>query len=126
MGRDFSFSVFTVEINGTPTVALQAKRHHEAERFCEQDRLRADLSTFKSNGVPLCNAKADKTKASAGTASSSGFHALYQALRISVRYRAPVSTLRQHQGRRFALPVIRTRERALTIGPLRLPSVRLR
>ena len=59
MGRDFSFSVFTVEINGTPTVALQAKRHHEAERFCEQDRLRADLSTFKSHGVPLCNAKAD-------------------------------------------------------------------
>jgi hypothetical protein len=59
MGRDFSFSVFTVEINGTPTVALHAKRHHEAERFCEQGRLRADLSTFKSHGVPLCNAKAN-------------------------------------------------------------------
>jgi len=58
MGHDFSLSVFTVEINGTLTVALQAKRHHEAERFCEQDRLRADLSTFTSHGVPLCDAKA--------------------------------------------------------------------
>ena len=37
MGHDFSLSVFTIEINGTPTVALQAKRHHEAEQFCEQD-----------------------------------------------------------------------------------------
>jgi len=59
MGHDFSLSVFTVEINGTPTIAVQAKRHHEAEQFCEQDRLRADLSTFTSHGVPLCDAKAD-------------------------------------------------------------------
>ena len=54
------------------------------------------------------------------------FSCALPSLRISVRYRAPVSTLTQHQGRRFALPVIRTRERALTIGPLRLPSVRPR
>ena len=59
MGHDFSLSVFTVEINGTPTVALQAKRHQEAEQFCEQDGLRADLSTFTSHGVPLWDANAD-------------------------------------------------------------------
>lgn len=59
MGHDFSLSIFTIEINGTPTIALQAKRRHEAEQFCEQDRLRADLSTFTSHGLPLCDAKAD-------------------------------------------------------------------
>jgi hypothetical protein len=59
MGHDFSLSVFTIEINGTPTVALQAKRHHEAEQFCEQDRLRADFSTFTSHGVPLCDGNAN-------------------------------------------------------------------
>jgi|EndMetStandDraft_9_1072997.scaffolds.fasta_scaffold179453_1 hypothetical protein len=58
MGHDFSLSVFTIEINGTPTVALQAKRYHEAEQFCEQDRLRADLSTSTSHGVPLCDTNA--------------------------------------------------------------------
>jgi hypothetical protein len=57
MGHDFSLSVFTIQINGTPTIALQAKRHHEAEQFCEQ--VRADLSTFTSHGLPLCDAKAD-------------------------------------------------------------------
>lgn len=59
MDQPFSLSVFTVEINGRPTVALRAKRHQEAERFCEQERLRADLSTLTSDGVPLFDANAD-------------------------------------------------------------------
>ena len=58
MERHFSLSVFTVEINGRPAVALQAKRHQEAERFCERERLRAGLSTLTSEGVPLFDAKA--------------------------------------------------------------------
>lgn len=57
--RHFSLSVFTVEINGTPTVALKAKRHQEAERFCEQERLLAALSAITSVGVPLFGAKAN-------------------------------------------------------------------
>ena len=58
MDQPFSLSVFTVEINGRPTVALRAKRHQEAERFCEQERLRAE-STLTSDGVPLFDANAD-------------------------------------------------------------------
>ena len=61
MLHPFSLSVFTIEINGTPTVALQAKRHQEAERFCERERLRANLSTLTSEGVPLFDAKANLT-----------------------------------------------------------------
>ena len=59
MLHPFSLSVFTIEINGTPTVALQAKRHQEAERFCEQERLRAGLSNLTSEGVPLFDAKSN-------------------------------------------------------------------
>jgi hypothetical protein len=42
MNDRFTLSIFTVEINGTPTVALQAERHKEAESLCEQDRFRTD------------------------------------------------------------------------------------
>jgi hypothetical protein len=58
MDYRFTLSVFTIEINGTPTVALQAKRHKDAESLCEQDRLRTDLSTLTSNGNVLCDPSA--------------------------------------------------------------------
>ena len=45
MDHRFTFSIFTIEINGRPTVALQAKRHTDAERLCEYGRLRTKLST---------------------------------------------------------------------------------
>jgi hypothetical protein len=54
----FSLSLFTIEVNGTPTVALQAKRHRDAERLCEHDRLRTKLSTLTSHGIPLCDTSA--------------------------------------------------------------------
>ena len=38
MDHRFTFSVFTIEINGRPTLALQAKRHKDAERLCEHGR----------------------------------------------------------------------------------------
>jgi len=57
MNPRFSHSLFTIEVNGTPTVALQAKRNRDAERFCEQ-RLLAELSTLTSNGIPLCDTSA--------------------------------------------------------------------
>jgi hypothetical protein len=59
MDYRFTLSVFTIEINGTPTIALQAKRHKDAESLCEQDRLRTDLSTLMSNGNPLCGPSAN-------------------------------------------------------------------
>ncbi len=58
MNPRFSHSLFTIEVNGTPTVVLQAKRHRDAERFCEQHQLRAELSTLTSNGIPLCDTSA--------------------------------------------------------------------
>jgi hypothetical protein len=58
MDHRFTFSIFTMEINGRPTLALQAKRHADAERICEPDRLRAQLSTITSHGTPLCDARA--------------------------------------------------------------------
>ena len=54
----FTFSVFTIEINGRPTLALQAKRHKDAERLCEHGQLRTRLSTITSHGTPLCDARA--------------------------------------------------------------------
>ena len=58
MDHRFTFSIFTIEINGRPTLALQAKRHTDAERLCEHDRLRTKLNTITSHGTPLCDASA--------------------------------------------------------------------
>ena len=58
MHHRFSFSIFTFEINGRPTLALQAKRYKDAERLCEQGRLRTELSTMTSHGTPLCDERA--------------------------------------------------------------------
>jgi hypothetical protein len=58
MDRGFSFSIFTIEINGRPTLALQARRHRDVERLCEDGRLRTRLSTITSHGTPLCDASA--------------------------------------------------------------------
>jgi hypothetical protein len=58
MNSSFSLSVFVIEIDGKPTLAVQAKRHREVESFCEQDWLRADLLALTSNGRPLYDAGA--------------------------------------------------------------------
>jgi hypothetical protein len=58
MDHRFTFSVFTIEINGRPTLALQAKRHKDAERLCEHGQLRTKLSKITSHGTPLCHARA--------------------------------------------------------------------
>jgi hypothetical protein len=46
--------VFTIEIDGKPTIAFEAKNLREASELCKEDWLRADLSVLKSNGVSLC------------------------------------------------------------------------
>ena len=58
MHHRFSFSIFTIEINGRPTLALQAKRYKDAERLCEHGRLRTELSTMTCHGTPLCDERA--------------------------------------------------------------------
>ena len=57
MDHRFTFSIFTIEIDGRPTLALQAKRYRDAERLCG-GQLRTRLSTITSHGAPLCDASA--------------------------------------------------------------------
>ena len=58
MDAGFSLSLFTLEINGRPTLAFQAKRHKDAESLCEQENFRADLSGLTSNRTPLWDVQA--------------------------------------------------------------------
>jgi hypothetical protein len=43
MSGRFSLSIFTIEIDGKPTIAFQTKRYSEAEPICEDEGLRAKL-----------------------------------------------------------------------------------
>jgi hypothetical protein len=54
MNDRLSLSVFTIEIDGKPTLAFEAKRYSEAEAISGDERLRARLSLLKSGDVPLC------------------------------------------------------------------------
>ena len=53
MNDRLSVSIFSIEIDGKPTLVLEAKRHSEVEDICEQQSFRADLTSLKSNRVPL-------------------------------------------------------------------------
>jgi hypothetical protein len=50
--------IFTIEVDGKPTVAFEAKNLREASELCKEGWFRADLSALTSNGSPLCNATA--------------------------------------------------------------------
>jgi hypothetical protein len=54
MNHRLSLSIFTIEVDGKPTLAFEAKRYSEAEAICGDEGLRAKLSLLKSGGVPLC------------------------------------------------------------------------
>ena len=47
--------VFSLEVDGKPTLAFEAKNTMEARELCKEQWLRADLSSQKSNGIPLCD-----------------------------------------------------------------------
>ncbi len=53
-----SLSVFTMDIDGKPILAFEAKNVREASELCKEDWLRADLSVLTSDGIPLCTAAA--------------------------------------------------------------------
>ena len=57
MMADFS-RVFTLEVDGRPTLAFEASRTREAQQLCNESWLRDDLISLKSRGVPLCTANA--------------------------------------------------------------------
>jgi hypothetical protein len=49
--------IFTIEVDGRPTVAFEAKKKQEAIELCSEDWLRADLTTLTSYNAPVCQAR---------------------------------------------------------------------
>jgi hypothetical protein len=47
-------SIFTVEIDGSPTLAFEAKNMTEARGLCKEQWLLEDLSALSSGGLALC------------------------------------------------------------------------
>ena len=55
----FARSIWTLEIDGKPTLAFEAKKYREADEICHQEWLRVELGQQKMNDVPLCHADSD-------------------------------------------------------------------
>ena len=52
-GDRFSLSIFTIEVDGKPTLAFEAKRYSEAEAICQGEQLRTKLSALESGDFAL-------------------------------------------------------------------------
>jgi hypothetical protein len=52
----FAPSIWTLEIDGKPTLAFAATKYREAAEICHQEWLRIELGQRKINDVPLCGA----------------------------------------------------------------------
>jgi hypothetical protein len=50
-----SLSIFTIEADRKPVLAVAAKKHQEVEAFCADEGLRNKLKSIASGGVPLCD-----------------------------------------------------------------------
>lgn len=48
-----SGAIFTIAVDGRPTIAFEANRFREAQELCKEEWLRVDLGTLSSNGFPL-------------------------------------------------------------------------
>jgi len=46
--------VFTLDVDGKPTLTFEASSTQEARELCNENWLRADLSLQTSNGSPIC------------------------------------------------------------------------
>jgi hypothetical protein len=55
MSETLSLSIFTIEADRKPVLAFAAKKHHEAEAFCADERVLTKLRSATSGGVPLCD-----------------------------------------------------------------------
>jgi len=53
--KDVFSRVFTLEVDGRPTLAFGARRTREAQEICKESWLRDDLIALSSGGVPLCS-----------------------------------------------------------------------
>jgi len=52
----FVRSIWTLEIDGKPTLAFEAMKYREADEICHQEWLHLELGQRKINNVPLCGA----------------------------------------------------------------------
>jgi len=52
-------SIWTLEVDGKPTLAFEAKKYREANELCHEDWLRVELGLQKFNDVPLCRADSE-------------------------------------------------------------------
>jgi hypothetical protein len=52
-------SIWTLEVDGRPTLAFEARKYREAIELCHEDWLRVELGLQKLSGVPLCRADSD-------------------------------------------------------------------
>jgi hypothetical protein len=52
----FAPTIWTLEIDGRPTLAFEAMKYREADEICHQEWLRLELGQRKINDVPLCDA----------------------------------------------------------------------
>ena len=52
----FAPSIWTLEIDGKPTLTFEAMKYREADEICHQEWLRLELGQRKINYVPLCGA----------------------------------------------------------------------
>ena len=55
----FAPSIWTLEIDGQPTLAFEGRKYREADEICCQEWLRFELGQQKINDVSLCRADSD-------------------------------------------------------------------
>jgi hypothetical protein len=46
--------IFTIEVDGRPTVSFEARQLREASELCQEEWFRSDLNALSSNGEPIC------------------------------------------------------------------------
>src|ERR1700704_3526925 len=46
--------IFTIEVDGRPTVSFEARQLREASELCQEEWFRSDLNALSSNGEPVC------------------------------------------------------------------------
>lgn len=46
--------IFTIEVDGRPTVSFEARLLREASALCQEEWFRSDLNALSSDGQPVC------------------------------------------------------------------------
>jgi hypothetical protein len=72
--------VFTLEVDGRPTLAFEAARTKEAQQICKESWLRGDLALLRSSGAPLYTAQ---SKLSVRPATGDEANIFHQAVELA-------------------------------------------